>query len=959
MALSVLIQLQIGNVWTDVPARDVVGIIQCHRGISDNEPTSSVASPGELRFQLANSTRNSGGLEGYYSPLHANAKAGFDKGIRCRLTAAYAATVSVTSLVRFWNTAIATTSSPHGRTTGEYVRVAGAALDTANGVFQITVVDATQFTYQLPGVDTLSAWVSESIREGETIGTSGSLYARLSDGLCVSDTISRVLGSPLQVAVSESMRISDSVGASFAIAGTITAQHTYVLFTGKIGSIDPMPGTRGQKRTNVVAFDGMSDLINTTVRDVALQVNHYEDAVQGAILDALPASVRPVARDLDEGLDLLPYALDKIGDGVNAAGELGAIARSSYGLVFYTGDGTYRYLNRNARATSVSQATFNNSMHGFMAPSTLDTVYNRVRTTVHPRTVDLVTPIVLWRSSGEPVQVGVGDTVTIDAVYRDPDNTRRLIGATNVITALVSSTDYSANSQATGNGTDLTAFAAITVTDQASYARLTITNTGASPLFFVDGTGANALQVRGYGVFDDAPQTFEATSAQSYGDRVLEIDLPYQATSVNGQVIADFVLNQYEDPSNQIDSITIKAFEGQSVDLLAQAFGREIGDTITAGEAMTGVASVDVAILSIGLALDPEQQVVSCTWGVGPIVTVSPPSAPVSLAAAIAGDDALTLTWSTGTAGSYTRIYRDGIHVATASIGATSYAETDLVPATSYNYEARHVFFALLSSPSNTALGRPHVVASGGAETTVDGYQYHTFTTSGNLTVTAPGRYDILAIAGGGGGGGSGTAGGGVDFGGGGGGGGGVLLLANEQEPVGVHAIVIGAGGGGGVADATSGSPGNDSTYRAETSPGGGAGALGLTGGNPGGSGGSGGGAAGNTTASGGSPAGGSIIGFAGGATFNNPGGSAGGGGGGGGGSVGSPATGLGGNGGARYSAFSGVATYAGGGKGGRSNGNGAAGAANTGDGGEGGTQGGNINGGAGGSGIVIIRYPI
>lgn len=67
--------------------------------------------------------------------------------LRERLTILTAAVVAVrvTSLTRSGTTATVVTATPHGYTTGDYVRLAGA--DQAyNGKAKVTVVDATTFT---------------------------------------------------------------------------------------------------------------------------------------------------------------------------------------------------------------------------------------------------------------------------------------------------------------------------------------------------------------------------------------------------------------------------------------------------------------------------------------------------------------------------------------------------------------------------------------------------------------------------------------------------------------------------------------------------------------------------------------------------------------------------------------------------------------------------------------------
>ena len=86
------------------------------------------------------------------------------------------------------------------------------------------------------------------------------------------------------------------------------------------------------------------------------------------------------------------------------------------------------------------------------------------------------------------------------------------------------------------------------------------------------------------------------------------------------------------------------------------------------------------------------------------------------------------------------------------------------------------------------------VVATGGTETTVDNYKYHTFTSSGNFIPTTAGEVEYLCVAGGGGG---GSGNGGPSASGGGGGAGGMITSTLHVTPQ-TYAIVIGPGGTGG-----------------------------------------------------------------------------------------------------------------------------------------------------------------
>ncbi|OQY13628.1 MAG: hypothetical protein B6I31_00830 [Desulfobacteraceae bacterium 4572_19] len=266
----------------------------------------------------------------------------------------------------------------------------------------------------------------------------------------------------------------------------------------------------------------------------------------------------------------------------------------------------------------------------------------------------------------------------------------------------------------------------------------------------------------------------------------------------------------------------------------------------------------------------------------------------------------------------------------------------------------------------------PKVAATGGAITTAGEYKIHTFTSSGIFTVTAPGYIEYLIVGGGGGGGYVSNVGGG-----GGGGAGGFLTNGLMDFPVSLstpnYSVVVGAGG-------ASFTNGENSSFGTELiAIGGGRGGSPTPGSAT--SGGSGGGGwgrllpsgVGESGTSGQGNSGGNGIGHNATERYQNGGGGGGaggagligvlaGGGAGGPGIVsaisGSSRTYAGGGGGGNRTSGVGGAGGAGGGGAGGSNSDGIAGLENTGGGGGGaGQQNSPHVGGAGGSGIVIIRY--
>lgn len=908
----VLVILEGDTAWTDISA-DVLTSerFRAERGIRNSRPQDVLATSGVYLFALDNDPQsNASGLLGRYSPNHANVLPGWTYDIPVRVVFRFEDALDVTSITRTGGTATVTTDEAHGFSTGQYVHIEGADQAAYVGFHQITVTGAMTFTYA-------------------------------------------VSGAPASPAT-----------------GAIVATRSFVKWTGKIDSIDPEPGEYGGPTVRVTCYDVMRDIIDTEVSAIEAQAGIYDDACSGVVLDALPADAQPMARNLDPGLDLYTYALHNLGTGKRAGTVLANICRSSWKWGFPQGDGTYRELNRNSRATAVSSHTFDDLMHGLRVPSRQSNVFTQVKTITHPLEVP-ASPVVVATLAGTPPLIPGNSTVELEQAYRDPNDSRRIIGAIDFQTtgspgALVPTTDYLANDQEDGLGANITGNITVPVSPYGGKGLFSVTNGSATPAYLVNGAGASFMQLRGRPIYDNGPRTFRTGT----GKRIAELDLPYLDNDVTGQQIADLIHDTYSDP-DQIEAITILG--NYSDTLMLAALSLDIGDVITVSETVTGTSNTKAMIRSVEIDLI-DGITLWVRWGLVPALTLEPPDAPTSLTATVVSDSAVEVAWNTGQAGSTTKVYRQGpgdaepIYAGTAGVGATALKVFGLQRATNYTFTAKHEAFSLESGFSNTDSARPVVAATGGDSTFDDGgYRYHVFTTSGNFNQTVGGRLDRIEVGGGGGGGGSDDQGGAGDHGGGGGGGGGVIEVFDDLTPAGTHAVVIGAGGApgsvGSGSGGGSGSLGGHTSFRgSSTQNGGGPGAGGGTdgaGGSPNNA--SGGGGAGDQAGPGGVPnvTAAGWVHNVGGAGGSNPGGSSGGGAGGGAGSAGSAGTTTGGAAGTASSALFDGNTYAAGGVGGRGTAP-STGPANTGRGGGGAQIGTNSgNGFAGGSGSMTIRYPI
>lgn len=382
----------------------------------------------------------------------------------------------------------------------------------------------------------------------------------------------------------------------------------YTKFRGRIRVIEPRGGIKREQSCEVVAYDIMRELLETDVRELAIAINQVDDVLIEAVLDALPADAQPIARDIDAGLDTLPYAFDNVRGGLKAGSLIKDIALSGLALAAVKGDGTFIYRNRHSRAVSVSSFTISDAMTEIDVPSSLDRAYNRVRVTVHPKTVDAAATTVLYGLSGAAPSILPGATLTIWGEYRSPDNTLELIGGTAAVTPIVATTDYTANTAQDGSGSDRTASISVVTSAFASTVKFAVTNNGSDEAYLTK------LQVRGKGIYDDGPQTLESYTAMTYGDRPFALNMPYQDDPSVGQDAADYLNLQYNNRTQQLSALGFMA--SRSAAVMAQALERDISDVITVSETMTGIASETAVIHRV--ELDLYGPLIVCRWGLAP-----------------------------------------------------------------------------------------------------------------------------------------------------------------------------------------------------------------------------------------------------------------------------------------------------------------------------------------------------
>jgi len=367
----------------------------------------------------------------------------------------------------------------------------------------------------------------------------------------------------------------------------------YTVFTGKIFEIRPLPGSKRERRTEITVLDWMDELASFTAR-LAAQSDKRADELLTTLVNAMPANAQPVATSFDTGIDTFALSFDDLGDGANGLAIAAGVILSELGWLYVSGEGTLVFENRQSVQSATNVGDFDETMIQLAVPGSLARVYNHVRATIYPRETGSST-VVLWSRSPDVVPVvPAGTTRTFYGSYRDPNDEASPVGGTSMVTP-VSSTDYVANTQADGGGSDITGDQTVTATYYGSSFALAIANANVADAYFT------TLQVRGKPIFNLAPITVESESAQDYGRRTLEIDMPYQDDENVAVAVANYVRAQHEALEGQVEEIMFEARRSHAH--MMTALLAEPGDTITVTESVTGISSAPARIGGKELAM--------------------------------------------------------------------------------------------------------------------------------------------------------------------------------------------------------------------------------------------------------------------------------------------------------------------------------------------------------------------
>ncbi len=389
----------------------------------------------------------------------------------------------------------------------------------------------------------------------------------------------------------------------------------YYKFRGDAISIEPLAGSQRGRYTSVVATDYIDKLMRQKVSQLAVQAGKRPDEIITTLVAQMPTA--PDNTSYATGLETFTYVLHDVKD--ESTSILNAITRavsSSLGYFFVNGDQSagevLTYHTRNNRLNVTSTATLNDNMVELKTSRPIDRILNKIVTVPTPARVDAAAITILFSQASER-ELAPGETVTIIARYRDPNNEATRVAGLEIVDPLVADTDYKMSSLAGDGGNDMNGDLAVVITKGGNNSTLALTNNG-KVIGYI-----NLLQIRGKGLYLFSPVEVlseDGTSQSTYGERTLVYKLPYQDSLNIAKDFADHFLAAYKDPVTFVDSIEFIA--NTNATLMTAALAVEIGDQVTITETVTGLAAVDYFVNGIELVITGSGKIM-CKW----IVTVA------------------------------------------------------------------------------------------------------------------------------------------------------------------------------------------------------------------------------------------------------------------------------------------------------------------------------------------------
>ena len=395
--------------------------------------------------------------------------------------------------------------------------------------------------------------------------------------------------SPGHASAQSGFAVGNKVRLSFTFEGA-----TRYKLQGKIpsGGINPIPGTKRSRITNIEVHDWMKQVNQHELRLMALATDQRSDQAI-ALIDA-NLQVSPINTDYRVGTANFPRVFHITRDKTKAIAEIKNIVDSEISYYYAKGDSTDGETvvleDRFARSTSVNAATIPTSVSEsgrrlaedgtFLLDESGDKrVWNETESASYddnmkemvvsvgshhanlikskswPVEVDAAATTVLF-SLNEVIELKAGETLSgYRGAYIDPSGSGRNVSGTEMVTP-VSGTDFIANAQADGGGANKTAQLTVVATYGTEAVEYQLVNSDTASIFIT------TLQARGKGIFDYEP--FESiredlVSQAKDGVIPLTVNFKYEPKITVTQSYGDIVLAETTSGDVIVESVTFIA----------------------------------------------------------------------------------------------------------------------------------------------------------------------------------------------------------------------------------------------------------------------------------------------------------------------------------------------------------------------------------------------------------------
>ena len=362
-----------------------------------------------------------------------------------------------------------------------------------------------------------------------------------------------------------------------------TSPASATLWTGYLYSIVPHISPNHGKTATLTAIGPLGRIGQKNIK-AAMQTSRRTDQAIGDILDA--AGWGGSDRNLDAGKTTMTRWW---ADNITCFNALREVEATEAGFIREEKDGDIAFEDRHHRiedtanlATYSDHATSSGAIRMVapvrqVDPSSL--IFNEFTSRVRTYTVGSVA--VLWTlmetGSASPV-IGPGETRTFIAIYPTPEDESSGNVAVNAWTTLASTTDYTANTESDGSGTDMTSSLSISLTKQARAIKIAVTNGHASDVCYL-----TKLQARGTPVSRSEPVEViaeDATSKTAFGERSYPrpASARFVPDTTEAQGWCGYNLSIFKDPFSLIEIIFSA---NKSSDNMTEALRVEVSDRVT------------------------------------------------------------------------------------------------------------------------------------------------------------------------------------------------------------------------------------------------------------------------------------------------------------------------------------------------------------------------------------------